>query len=229
MKQALIIFFFSLLLTSCKKSSENDDGYYSVKGIVIDWDSKTPISGAKVYSGFFGYFSVPTDSAVSDANGQVNFMFKKEGNPKILVGAKWDYIPPTTYFMPTGFVDRIDTVYLAKPSFINLTTHKTGTYQPLDSIDLQIMGIYIPTILHHSTGLDPFMRDKADAADKLFNLQSVYNLATNTSNNNSKAFYPLCKKVYFKLDIIRNGNIISTQIDSTDLIQFNTKDFTLNY
>lgn len=68
------------------------------------------------------------DSAISDANGKVSFTYKKEGNLKSLYPTKDNYLLPHSQWgiFISGYVNRTDTVYLARKSFVNLTVHKAG-------------------------------------------------------------------------------------------------------
>ena len=70
----------------------------------------------------------------------------------------------------------------------------------------------------------PLHRDKANSPDKLYNLQAVYNL----TNSHWNQFLGNGKHI-FRSDIIRNGAVLSSQTDSTNIIQFGTQNFTLNY
>lgn len=214
MKQIFALFLLAALLSSCKKSSSTDDGYYHITGIVLDVDSRAPIAAAKIYvRENFVYI----DSAISDANGRVSFTFKKEGNLKSLYPTKDNYLLPHSQWgvFISGYADRTDTAYLGRKSFVNVTVHKTGTYMPLDSIDLRIAGDYY-SAAGYSAGYRSVLRDKADAADRVLNLYAWY-------------LSPYSTKIYFQWDIIRSGAVISTQSDSTAMIQFGIKNFTLNY
>jgi hypothetical protein len=212
MKQILTLFVLTAFLFGCKKSSTEDE-YYTLNGIVLDYDSRLPIAGAKVYAGPLCIGGCASDSAVSDAAGRVSFRVMNTAGITILLSASKDnYVkPPIYFFVPINIGERTDTTYLVKPSFVNLTTHKAGTYNPSDSLAIRVMGDINATSVYRD-----FTREKADATDKTFNLsawyQSPYNL-----------------KLYFQWDIIRGGTVISSKSDSTSLIQYGTKNFTLNY
>jgi hypothetical protein len=117
------------------------------------------------------------------------------------------------YFIPFNN-ERVDTIYIARPSFVNFTIHKTGTYLPGDSIALRVVDYTSPT--NFSFDFRNLTKDKAIAPDRTFNLYTWYHT-------------PFYDKLYFQWDIIRNGSVLSTKLDSTDLIQFGTQNFTLNY
>ena len=85
---------------------------------------------------------------------------------------------------------------------------------PNDSIALRVVDYTSPS--NFSIGFRSLAKDKAEAPDRSFNLYTWYNT-------------PFYDKLYFQWDIIRNGSVISTKSDSTTLIQFGTKNFTLNY
>jgi hypothetical protein len=217
MKKIVSIFVLTCILSGCKKST-NEDENYTLKGIVIDFDSKQPVVGAKVFQYEFccaqqGY----KDSAVSDANGMVSFNCKKEGDYKILTATKDNYLRPQkyVYYQVLAHISRTDTVFLAKPSFLQLTIHKSNTYQPSDSIVLRVEGDYYSPSSGRST-YRTLVMDKANSPDKVFNLYTFYEL-------------PNYDKLFFHYQIIRNGTLLTDQYISTDLIQFGIKNFTLNY
>jgi hypothetical protein len=221
MKKLITVLFFTAILISCKKSSTEDENYYTLTATVVDFDLNTAIAGAKVY--VIEYISaVPVDSALSDANGKVSFSFKKEGPYKFLTPLKNNYINPMNIIpAQLNYDNRSYFLYLARPSFVNATIHKSGTYLPLDSVAVQVLGDYAAPIVQNPSYRLLF-KDKAEAPDKIFNLQSAYGKVMG-----SIFFGSL--KLYFKTDIIRNGSVFSSQTDSTSLIQFGTKNYTLNY
>ncbi len=220
MKQLITILILSCILFACNKTS-NEEEYYTIYGLVLDYDSQLPIAGAKVYTiTNCGPTCPPTDSAITDANGRVSFRFRMDDIYQFLIARKTNYISQTEVY-GIFYINKTDTIYLARPSFVNVTVHKTGTYLPSDSIKVQVYGDGLssggPWI-----GYRVLYMDKADAADKLFNLQAAY-----SHNLNTLPFRH--QKVYFIKDIIRNRSILSSQTDSTNIIQFGTQNFTLNY
>lgn len=220
MKQILTLFLLATLLSNCKKSS-TDDNYYTINGIVADFDNRTVIAGAKVYvrESFNN-----TDSAISNASGRVSFTFKKDSKLRNLYATKAGYLYPLTYFVAnTSNTTRTDSIFLARPSFVDLTVHNAGAYLLTDSVSIQVIGAYMEPY-GMSNSYQPLLRDKAVAADKLFNLKTVYQKDTGVFT----LVYGV-EKLYFQADIIRGGAVISTKADSTTLIQFGTKNFTLNY
>jgi len=91
---------------------------------------------------------------------------------------------------------------------MNVALHKTGSYQPLDSVNVQFF--YIP-----DNGVNMYGR-KTNSPDTTLNLSTVYAL-------------PSLTKFYMNWNIIRNNSIISTGKDSIPLVQFGTVNYTLNY
>lgn len=223
MKKVITILLLCALFYGCKKEKESEEENYTLTGIVRDFDDNTPIPNAKVsVKESASPLSPVIDSAVSDANGMVSFTYKREGAYKFLFVAKANYLDPMNWKIAyLNYNDRTETLYLAKPSFVNVTAHKISGYLPLDTVDIKVLGDNSPLFGQYNN-YRPLHRDKADAPDKLFNLQTVY------GHNNGSIFLGALK-LYFKSEIIRNGNIISTKIDSTNVIQFNTQNFTLNY
>ncbi|MBK7307217.1 MAG: hypothetical protein IPO01_05430 [Chitinophagaceae bacterium] len=218
MKQLITILILSGILFSCSKSSGEDE-YYTTTVLVLDYDSELPIAGAKVYSIMCGPFCPPTDSAVTDAAGKTSFMFKMDNVQRVFYARKNNYIYQTE--IPGIFyINKTDTIYLARPSFVNVTVHKTGTYLPSDSIKVQVYGDALSStewgdyrILHFG---------KADSPDKLYNLEAVY-------SHHPGAIPFRHQKIYFIKEIIRNGSVLSSQTDSTNIIHLGTQNFTLNY
>lgn len=218
MKILIILIVFTSIFFSCKKSSDEDE-YYTVTGQVLDLDSKLPIVGAKAYlTGI-----PPTDSALTDASGRVSFRFRI-GERGLFYVVKNGYLRPINYLANVATnVSRTDTFFLARPSFVNVTAHKTGTYQASDTVEIHVAGDNIPSI-GETNGYRIIHRDKANSPDKQYNLQAAYNVNYSLWNQ-----FLGHEKLYFKKNIIRSGAIISSNTDSTNIIQFGTQSFTLNY
>jgi hypothetical protein len=221
MKKLITVLFFTAVFTSCKKTSAEEENYYTLTGTVVDFDTNAAIAGAKVYVIEF-WTTVPVDSALSDANGKVAFRLKKEGPYKFLNVVKSNYVNPMNIIPANlNYDDRAEFLYLAKSSFVNATIHQNSNYLPLDSIAVQVTGDYVSPI-PQNPGYRVLFKDKAVAPDKIFNLQAAYGKVM------SSLFFGSLK-LYFTTEIIRNGAVISTQKDSTSLIQFGVKNYTLNY
>lgn len=216
MKQLITILILSGILFSCNKPSDEEE-YYTVTGQVLDLDSKLPIAGAKAYLPRF------TDSALTDAAGRVSFRFRIGDPSKYFYVVKDGYLRPQAYWMSVGNVSRTDTFFLARPSFVNVTTHNNGTYLGSDTVEIHVSGDNVPSI-GETQGYRTLHRDKANSPDKLYNLQAAYNVTYSFWNQ-----FLGNGKLYFKSEIIRNGSVFSTKTDSTNIIQFGTKNFTLNY
>ena len=207
-------------LFGCKKSSTEEE-YYTVTGQVLDLDSKLPIVGATAY-----LTGIPpaTDSVLTDALGRVTFRYRVGERSRIFYVVKAGYLRPINYYAAVAtYVSRTDTFFLARPSFVNVTTHKSGTYLSSDTIDIQVAGDNIPSI-GETNGYRTLHHDKANAPDKLYNLQAAYNVNYSFWNQ-----FLGNGKLYFKSDIIRNGSVFSSKTDSTNIIQFGTQNFTFNY
>lgn len=223
MKQLIAILILSSILFGCNKPSEEDE-YYTLTGLVLDFDSKAPISGAKVYAQALCIPNcLPTDSAITDLAGKVSFRLKINGIFISLNSNKSNYLSLAPHNLLYGInVTRTDTMYLARPSFVNVTVHKAGTYLPSDSVAIKVLGDY--DYGYHGTfyTYKTIHRDKADMPDKTFNLQAVY-------GSTQHPYYLGSVKLYFIKDIIRNGTVFSSQTDSINIIQFGVQNFTLNY
>jgi hypothetical protein len=221
MKKLLTALVITSILFGCKKSSTEEENY-TLSGIVLDFDSNIAIAGAKVYVKEYGYMGAIVDSVVSDANGKFSFNIRKEGKYKYTFPAKANYLNPVNWIpYYADYNDRTTNLYLAKPSFVNLTIHKSGTYLPSDSVYIEVLNNYETGGVQNTT-YGYLYRDKSNSPDKTFNLQAVYGHAVG-----SVIFGTI--KLYFKTDIIRSGSIFSTKEDSTNLIQYGTQNFTLNY
>lgn len=214
MKYIYIVALFSVFGTSCKKSSTPANDSYTITVLVKDKDNQAAIAGAKVY---FGRYPILSDSAITDANGSASFSFKKETGVKLTFVKKDGYVIPHFSFFPVPltYEDRTDILYLGKASYVNLTLHKNNAWLPADTILFQVKYDYnTPDVF--SSELRGVVTGKADTANRVLNLYSYYN-------------NPGYTKMYFKWDIKRSGSIISSSTDSTDLIQYGTKNFTINY
>jgi hypothetical protein len=221
MKALLTILILSCILFSCNKTSGEDDDY-TITGVVLDFDSHTTISNAKVYVKRFGTIMY-LDSAISDANGKVLFNLKKDAGHKTLYPTKAGYLNPVyLYLSYIDEKDRTDTIYLARPSFVNLTSHKTGTYLATDSVNVQVQLDYVEPLGINYSFPRTIYKDIANGPDRIFNLQTIYGHAMGS-------FFFGTTKLYFNSEIIRNGSILSIAYDSTGIIQFGTKNFTFNY
>lgn len=220
MKKLITLLFLSCILFSCNKPSDEDE-YYTVSGKVLDFDSNVPIAGAKVYVKEAVLLGTVVDSTVSDANGMFLFTLRNDGSHVVIYPQKAGYLNPINW---TGWYssnyNTFEKIYLARPSFVSVTTHKAGTYLPSDTIDVQVLFDYFNG--GQVGNYRSLYRDKADVPDKIFNLQAVYGHAM------GDLFYGT-RKLYFRSDIIRNGLVFSTKDDSTNIIQFGTQNFTLNY
>ena len=220
MNKIITVLFLICILVGCKKSSTKEENY-TLTGTVLDFDANTPIAGAKVYVKEYSGGGKIIDSAISDVNGKVSFAYKKEGAYKFIYPSKDNYLNPIHligYY--ANYDSRTEVLYLAKPSFINVTVHKNSTYLPLDTVAIQVLGDHSSSWQNSNYRI--LLKDKAEAPDKILNLQAVYGKGIGS-------FFYGSLKLYFIKDIIRNGSVISTQTDSTNFIQFGIKNYTLNY
>jgi len=220
MKQLITLLIIATIFLGCKKNGDEEN--YVLTGIVMDFDANTPIAAAKVYVREYGLGGRVVDSALTDANGRASFTYRKQGAYKFLYPAKANYLNPINwigYF--ANYDDRTETLFLAKPSFINVTTHKANSYLTSDTVYIQVIGDNLLTTGQTST-YRTMLYDKADSPDKIFNLQAVYGKFMGS------IFYG-SSKLYFKTDLIRSGTIISTREDSVSVIQFGTQNFSINY
>lgn len=221
MKILLTLFLLTWILSGCSKSSFEEDEYYTVTGQVLDLDTNMPIPGAKAYLPGMP----PADSATTDAFGRVSFTYRFGFPFLFFYVVKDGYLRPGSYWVSGGHVDRTDTFFLAKRSMVNVTASRTGTYQSTDTVELHVFGDNTISGGESST-YRLFHRDNANTPDKTYNLFAVYYNGSNTSYWNH---FIKKEKLYFRADILRNGSVISTKTDSTGIIRYGTRNFTLNY
>lgn len=223
MKQLIPILLLCFIITGCKKSSISEEEYYTINGIVLDFDSQLPVSAAKVKAKVV-YLCVqpspcfPEDSAFSDATGRVSFRVKKSIPEVGLSFKKADYIWPHGAPIYANWVDkkdRTDTVWAAKASFLNLTFHRTAIYQPQDTLTIHVQGDYLSTMEFNQIGRRLYMNN-ANLPDKTFNLYTWYNTPGHT-------------KIYYDWEVRRNGLLITSKFDSANLIRYGTQNVTINY
>ena len=201
MKQIITLLLLSGIFISCNKSTKEDEDY-TITATIIDFDTNTPVAGAKVTvkESASPYFVTAIDSAISDANGRVSFTYRKDGQYKFLNQSKANYLNPMIWRLAyLNYDDRTEILYLAKPSFINVTSHKTAIYLPSDTLDIQVLGDNVPSVGQYND-YRTLHRDKAEAPDKQFNLQAVY------GHYNGSIFLGSLK-LYFKKNIIRGGAV----------------------
>lgn len=213
MRKTLIILLLLVSFISCKKSS--DDGNYTITVLVLDYDTKTPIPGATALAKTIYSSSEPWDSLITDVNGRAVFRYKVTGNRKMTYSLKNGYLNPNIIVQNSlSETNRIDTNYLVRPSLVSLLVHKTGSYLSGDSIEVKMKGFYAPQ--YYVTYFASVFKRLANTTDTSMNVYCFY-------------FNPDGRKLYFQWEIIRNNTVISTQNDSSNLIQYGTKSYTLNY
>lgn len=209
-------------MLSCSKSNNQEDEYFIARGVVVDWDSRLPVPAVKVKTW------VPTiypgnplsgDSTLTDNNGVYTLRIKKERlntNWRLFAFKSSDYFYMNNPWFSVGIMDKFDTLYLARKSYVNVTLHKSSTYLPDDSIRILVSGDYDEDYGFNSV-YKIIAHRKANAPDTVINLSTIYN----TPYNNTKLF--------FRKEFYRGGIAVSILGDSTDIVQFAIKNFTLNY
>lgn len=215
MKQILSVLILTVALFSCKKSTNNN--IYTVTGIVLDYDNRTTIAGAKVFA-FGGSPLTPFDSAISNGEGRVSFSINKSNTANILLSPqKNGYFIPGIYGIiyttPTQ-TNRTDSLFLVRPSMVSVTTHKVNTYLPTDSINIKAEKTYLDGVFYgNSISINKL---KANDVDKNFIVNSFF-------------VNPYVTKVIFETEIIRNGAVLFSRKDTANLIQHSTANLTINY
>jgi len=212
------------LFYSCNKSDENDSLSLAT-GIVLDYDSRVPIAGAKVYlwkhNGPRGDMFYNKDSAISELNGRVSFTFSSTDSNLYLIPTKIGYLPPTILSgYPSATKDVVNEMFLARESYLQLTIHQQNIYTNTDLLYL--------TIYSYPAGPGPFFSTKPIALQRHEVVRQA-NTVDTTFTFHLVHHKPPFEKIKFDWQIIRSGTILTQGQDSTSLIQFGTKAYSINY
>lgn len=223
MRKALIISFVFSFLLSCNKSSDKDD-FYTISGIVLDYDSRTPIQNANVICPPNHPESLLVDSVLSDVNGHFSFTYTKGDSRRNLYAKKNNYL--ATYFLRDLQLisnnDRVDTIYLSKVSYVNLLLHNSVIYNGNDSLYL--------TVFNNRRGYNTITGADVIGLNSIYNVKKLAATGDTILSNIPVVYFATpYNKVHMEYKIIRNGNTLFTQTDSTDLIQYSIKNHTINY
>lgn len=212
MKKLFLSAIIFILLLGCKKSSETQ--YHNIKITVLDFDSRLPIAGAKVMLSRTVNF-LPKDSSLSDINGICIFQVT-EVSDITLFPSKNSYLSNTGIGIAGPITnDHSITLHLLKPSFAKINLHKQAVYNNSDSVLVKLKGHFFPYSLNQYI-YDSFYIRKANSVDTSLIVNCFYNNPSNT-------------KIFLQWNILRNGVIQSTQIDSADFVQYGTINYNLNY
>lgn len=214
------------MLISCKKSSVVT-GNYTITVLALDWDSKIPLPGTKVYLTIpviqIGSSWIILDSSITDASGKAVFT-TSYGGPyggykEAYAISKPGYIqtPLTGSFGFKKQEDRTDTIYLARPSFVNLTIHNYFANLPGDSVEIKVKGCSGNSGEYYG-GLATVFKGLANSPDRVINLQAFY-----SSPNHTKLEYQYY--IWRNLTLINFGGFG----DYIQLTQFGTANYTINY
>ena len=215
-----IIIFLSVI--GCKKSAENTSQSCTATVQAVDMETMTPFSAVKVSINnlttnppFNTFYATGIDSGFTDAAGKIYLHYTQLGLVTVLIATKPPYLSKYPFISTYSCFNNIpDSIYLFKPSNLNLAIHRANSYLATDTIHVQIKGNFWQ--FYDDSYFRSIYKTNANSADTLFGISSFYKTPGDT-------------KVYFQWDIIRNGSILSTQTDSTDLIQYGTKNYDLNY
>lgn len=221
MRRSLSYILAITLLISCTKS-ERQSSNYRVTALVLDWDSRVPLQGAKVYlAEQFIQFGVPWkifDSATTDINGKASFTRSEAEYSQVYAINKPGYIqtipigPPITLRSQ----DRTDTSYLVRPSFVNLTIHNNHSYMSGDSVVIRAKG--------HSNSqgqpigvFETIFSGLAVSPDRVISVWGFYSASTSTM-------------IGFEYEVYRNNSSIYYGGPVYAMMtQFGTVNYTINY
>lgn len=207
-----------LIFLGCKKSS--DTHYYNLKVTVRDSYTNLPVDGVKVKltneSNTPNTIPPLSDSSITNIEGNAFFTVSGDQNWITFTPSKDGYT--VLYILNHALPlteDLAVNIPIWRVSYLKLNLHKQGSYNSTDSVLVKVKGV-LNKYYHESTLQDSFCFRQANRPDTLYNLSALYAYPSNT-------------KICFQWDIIRNGSIFSSQTDSTDLIQYGTKNYNLNY
>lgn len=223
MRRSLIISILFSFLLSCNKSSDKED-FYTISGIVLDYDSRTPIQNANVICPPNDPESLLVDSVLSDVNGNFSFTYPKKDTRPNLYAKKNYYLAPYIYryLHLISNNDRIDTLYLSKVSYVNLLLHNSVIYNGNDSLYL--------TVFNYRRGYNSITGADVIGLNSIYFLKKLAATGDTILSNIPVVYFATpYNKVHMEYKIIRNGNALFTQTDSTDLIQYSIKNHTINY
>lgn len=218
-RKIIILLIIVLFMCTCKKSNDDQNNAITLAGVVNNWDTKAPIANVRVYVSASLLFP-PVDSATSDLSGRVSFTYPTGTGIRILWPKDPAYINSVAIFNTTNTGgSRTDTLYLMRPSYLQVNLHRANAYQASDEINLRVNGYrltfsYPPPIM----GLSQFYNNSwsANVADTIVNIPMAY-------------FPTPYQKAYIDWKVSRNNIAITSQADSVDLIQYGTKNYQLNY
>jgi hypothetical protein len=220
MKTILSAVILILTFSSCKKAdSPASLVSYTIKGIVLDGDTYTPISNAKVYCSFLPFTSaLILDSSFSDLQGKVSFKYENDFVPKGLTGSKSGYLPAIVNGYSVKFdagYDRTDTVFMVKNSVVNLTIHRANSYTSSDNLVVKAKG----NIYGIGSGNVSFTDCYTGIANQLSDGHLILNAQ----------YFPANPKIYLQWYIYRSGIQLNSGNDSVNLAQYGAVNYNLNY
>ena len=219
MKTILSAFLIILTFFSCKKAdSPANVVSYTIKGIVLDADTYTPIPNAKIYCSTLPFnYALTFDSTFSDLQGQVSFTYN-DYIPKGLTGKKSGYLPAIVngYLLKydAGY-DRNDTVFMVKNSAVNLIIHMTNIYTSLDYLVIKAKGNIDGTGSGNLSFTDCYTGIANQIPDRNLILNAQY--------------FPTTPKIYLQWYTYRNGVQLTSGSDSVNLVQYGAVNYNLNY
>ena len=215
MKRWAIIVLATLLFGCGKKDATVEESYTGTI-IVLDYDTHSPVPGAKVFKRLMPYSITLEDSAVSDASGKVIF--------NNIPAHKYYYFDPSKAGMTVPYIpygkgpftsDRTDTVYLGKNSYVNLHLHRSGIFSPGDAIELAVRHNYSP--------VDGSVYSENVYMGLALSPDTTIKVATFYMNP------PYGTRLVIGERITRSGGNITLTYDSVNKIQYSIQDYYLNY
>jgi len=210
-----ISFFIIIVLVGCSKP-ENPGITTNATITVLDWDSRLPITGAMVRTAVAPGFIRSVDSALTNSNGQVSFIFQNN-DIYLMLAEKPGYQLRYGSYLPAASINGL-TLYMMKNSYLDMNTLRTGTYNSTDSLKVKVETYWIgDQFLIGITKGEVFRLSRlANASDTALTIPLLY-------------FVPPYHKAFITWDIERNGSVILHGTDSTSLIQYGHQNYSVNY
>ena len=216
----ILLILIAVLFITCKKGTDNNA---VVNIAVFDWDTKTPIPGAKVYSHDGTLITLPPDdSVVTNSNGLASVP-TSTGAIQTVSAEKPGYsITWINEFYSIAAGNIMDTIYLARSSYVDITLHQANSYLTNDVLHVRISG-YRRTVSSIPSGMilgaTAGKQRQAIAVDTALHWAIAY-------------FPPPFQKAYINWEVLRNGQtvtVIRSGSDSVNLSRYGTVNYTVNY
>lgn len=216
--RSILFMMFVVFFIACKKNS-SDESIINIA--VFDWDARTPIPGAKVYSHDGTLITMPPDdSVITNSNGLASISTTPGAIHTISAEKPGYALTWINEFHSITAGNIMDTIFLAKASHVDITLHQANSYLTSDTVSVGIFG-YRRTIPAYGMllGATAGTQRRAIAADTVLHFPIAY-------------FPPPFQKAYIRWEVLRSNpavTVIRSGSDSVILSQYGTVNYTVNY